>query len=242
MHSALPSRHDSSSRTWWPLSSKGSHPSSRKDIPQSFPSEKQPSRKTSIKQSTGLKFSTFASVMGFKSKKHPSLTIQEPPLSIRTDILPSQPVINGSNRPQTAPYDDRPPSNSLSSTRSQGESPELQTPSDDQRDTMTSRQSLLTLFDIDPFAAGAITLPHSPSDPSALPPYSSSSAPEYITSKSGSPVFKRMSYASSFHSNHDGEHSPFRSVMSPKSPSDSNHGRKLTLRCLSMTSFSLRSG
>ncbi|KAJ3853867.1 hypothetical protein EV368DRAFT_81173 [Lentinula lateritia] len=191
MSSALPSRSDSS-RNWWSLSSKGS---TRE--PSSFPQEKA-GRPSSSKRNDNTKFNTLASAFGLKTKKHPSLTIEDPPAT----SFPSHHELEPLYSPELSPkYTNRPPSKSVSSTRSRVDSIEPRTPSDGQRDSASNRHSLLTLSDIDPFAArSGIAVPHSPIDPNRLSAYSGSSVvPEYITKKLDDvPVAaSRVSYASS---------------------------------------------
>ncbi|KAJ3771996.1 hypothetical protein FB446DRAFT_71686 [Lentinula raphanica] len=186
MSSALPSRSDSS-RNWWSLSSKAS---ARE--PSTYPSES--GRPSSSKRNDTTKFNTLASAFGLKAKKHPSLAIQDPPAP--SFISNPEPLYS----PETPhKYSNRPPSKSVSSTRSRVDSIEPRTPSDGPRDP--NRHSLLTLSDIDPFAArSGIAVPHSPLDPNRLSAYSGSSVvPEYITKKMDEPPVapSRISYASS---------------------------------------------
>jgi hypothetical protein len=148
MSSTLSPRHESSSRNWWQLSSRHSTSSVKSD-------------KDTQKQS-GVKFNTLASAIGFKTKKHPSLTIQDPPLPTKHVESPV------TDRQELPRYANRPPSKSVSSTvRS---SVELRTPSDAPRDPLAFRRSLLTLSD-DPFASGGISVP-AIQDPAHLCMYS----------------------------------------------------------------------
>jgi len=161
-------------RTWWSLS----RSPSTKDLRQGYPVEnKQQQPKPSGK------FTSFASAIGLKSKKHtPSLAIQEPP-------PPVPPVV----KIQTSP---RPSSKSLSSTRTRVDSFEPRTPID------LKRQSLLTLSDTDPFAGRsviAVPVPHLPSDPNRLSAYSTPSVTNFIHKK---PDTNRVSYASSSSTSH----------------------------------------
>ncbi|PBL00522.1 hypothetical protein ARMGADRAFT_383093 [Armillaria gallica] len=143
MSSAI-SRHDQASRSWW-SSKQAKYPAQSKDIPQDFT----PGSSTSSTKSSISKFNSLTSV--FKSKKHPSLAIQDPPLP------PSRPVLSavspsdlGRSKSQNVQYT-RPPSKSVSSTLSQAESSEPRTPVDSNREM--HHQSLLTLSDTDPFAS-----------------------------------------------------------------------------------------
>ena len=178
--------------------------------PQFMPSDK---ASRSSGKSSGSKFNTLASAMGFKSKKHPSLAIQDPPpMPIRTVVST---VVS---EERTRHYTTRPPSKSISSTVSQAESPEPRTPLDNQRDFR--HQSLLTLSDADPFASTGMT-PRSPVDPNRLSAYSNSSI-EY--SKRSDMAVNRGSYASSSSQGH----ADVRSISSmPYSP-DGNVKRTVT--------------
>jgi len=124
-------RQEASSRTWWSLSSKSPN------IPSAGASANKPSRQVSLKYN-GFKFNSIASAIGLKPKRHPSLTIQSPP--------PVQTTIPASDGLYSAKYRHRPPSKSVSSTRSQGDSLGPRTPVDSQRDTC------LSLSEVDPFA------------------------------------------------------------------------------------------
>ncbi|KAF9269981.1 hypothetical protein L218DRAFT_1071482 [Marasmius fiardii PR-910] len=193
--SAYSPRHDSSPRAWWSLPKSTSNPS--------FHPDKSSPRDPTLNKSDSLKFSTIASAIGFtKSRKHPSLTIQNPPAILTARTHPS-PLFS----PQSPPFHpSRPPSKSVSSTKSRVDSLEPRTPSDS-RDSGSHRHSLLTLSDIDPFAARNISLA-SPSDPNRLSAYSASSIPDYHIHPNKSdpqPPIDRRSYASSSsrsHSNH----------------------------------------
>lgn len=203
-------------RTWWSLSPKSTNPVAQ-DLRRGYSTEKH-SQHSPAKHS-GLTFNTFASAMGFKSKKHPSLAIQDPPLQSQT-ITP----------PMDGPYGQyaaRPISKSTSSTRSRVDSLEPRTPVDPQRDP---RPSLLTLSDVDPFAVRAISAPHTPSDINRLSAYSNSSIPEFVSKHAeSSPMLNRVSYASS--SSHSNQHGSELSPHSSTTPSvlvvDPNLGGKL---------------
>ncbi|PBK76743.1 hypothetical protein ARMSODRAFT_1011971 [Armillaria solidipes] len=217
MSSAI-SRHDQASRSWW-SSKHAKYPAQPKDIPQDFT----PGSSTSSTKSSISKFNSLTSV--FKSKKHPSLAIQDPPLP------PSRPVLSavspsdlGRSKSQNVQYT-RPPSKSVSSTLSQAESSEPRTPVDSNREM--HHQSLLTLSDIDPFASHGIFIPHSPLDPNRLSVYSNSSIIEY--SKRSDAGIKRGSYASSSsQSNYYGDSPSFSPTSRTASSPDIPSRRKLT--------------
>ncbi|KAF8973646.1 hypothetical protein BDZ97DRAFT_1912121 [Flammula alnicola] len=164
-----------SARTWWSLSKA---PSS-KDLRQAYAQEKSASRPPS--QGKSGKLNSFASAIGFKSKKlSPSLAIQDPPATIShlvpspTTTTPTSPVSNTT----------RPPSKSDSCLDFQRE----------------RRHSLLTLSDTDPFAGRpiiAVPVPHLPSDSNRLSAYSNTSVTDFAQKKTDIPTFNRVSYASS---------------------------------------------
>ncbi|KAJ4485884.1 hypothetical protein J3R30DRAFT_3401597 [Lentinula aciculospora] len=187
MSSGPPSRSDSS-RNWWSKSSKGSVRE-----PSPYTPEK-PGRASSSKRNDNTKFNTLASAFGLKAKKHPSLAIQDPP--VPSFFSHSEPPYSSDSLPK---YTNRPPSKSVSSIKSRADSIEPRTPLDGQRDPASNRHSLLTLSDIDPFAARS-GIPRSPIDPNRLSAYSGSSVvPEYITKRLDDVplVASRVSYASS---------------------------------------------
>ncbi|KDR85429.1 hypothetical protein GALMADRAFT_360685 [Galerina marginata CBS 339.88] len=174
---------------------------SSKDLGQKYVQEKQPAQV----KSPG-KFNSFASAIGFKSKKnaHPTLTIQDPPASNGPPLPspnPVSPVLSESTRPM---------SKAASSTRSRVDSLEPRTPVDYHRD---KRQSLLTLSDVDPFAGRpmiAVPVPNLPSDPNRLSAYSNPSVTDFVHKKADVPTFNRVSYASSSsNSNNHGMELPF---------------------------------
>ncbi|KAL0951506.1 hypothetical protein HGRIS_008191 [Hohenbuehelia grisea] len=172
------SRHDSqqasSSRSWWQKNNK---------------SQSVPVPTAHLKPAS--KFNTFASALGLKSKKqHPTLTIQEPPSPIRTVTAPSS--VTDAHFPS---YSNRPPSKSVSSIRSPVDSLEPTTPTDGQQHHIPGRQSLLTLSDLDPFAAHGIVVSPTSSDPSRLSALSNSSA-DYHWKKGHPPMPTRSSYGS----------------------------------------------
>ncbi|KAF8922074.1 hypothetical protein CPB85DRAFT_1247189 [Mucidula mucida] len=205
MSSALSSRHEQSSRNWWSSSKSAKYPDQPQDMPPPYIPEK--SARSSTKSSNG-KFNTLASAMGFKSKKHPSLAIQDPP------PMPTRTVVSTVVSEDRRGYTNRPASKSVSSTRSQAESSGPRTPVDSQRDLR--HQSLLTLSDADPFAASGISVPHSPLDPGRLSVYSNSSMLEY--SKRTDTAVNRGSYAST--SSYSQGHSDFASISRAASTSE----------------------
>ncbi|KAF9026650.1 hypothetical protein BDZ89DRAFT_1134690 [Hymenopellis radicata] len=106
----------------------------------------------SFVKSSNAKFNTQASAMGFKSKKHPSLVVKDPPPTPTRAVVST--VVSEDRRRGT----NRPASKSISSTRSEAESLGPGTPVDGPRDMCY--QSLLTLSDADPFPANAVSVPH----------------------------------------------------------------------------------
>lgn len=200
--STLPS---SDSRGWWQ-----SKPNPKETARRSFP-DKRDSQST---KSPGNKFNTLASALGLKStKRPPALAIEQPPPFLQSPLSPKPPK----------KYANRPPSKSVSSTRSRTDSIEPRTPPDLYQDPLAQRQSLLTLSDLDPFASRGIAAPHSPSDPNRLSAYSNNSVPEYVSKKLETRVpTNRTSYASSS-STYTGDtgSSP---AMSPV-PSADGHGK-----------------
>jgi hypothetical protein len=205
MSSNFPSRQDPPSRTWWSLSSK------LPNIANGRPYSTDKSSRQGLPKSSGLNFNSIASAIGFKPKKHPSLTIQPPPVQNNT----------GADGSANLKYLYRPPSKSVSSGRSPVDSLEPRTPVDGQRDT---RPSLLMLSDVDPFASGGISSRHT-SDPHRLSGHSNSSIAEVGYKHRGPSMLNRISYASSSsHSNvhHGSELSPSSSkqssILTPDSP------------------------
>ncbi|KAG6911616.1 hypothetical protein DXG01_011919 [Tephrocybe rancida] len=183
------------SRTWWTLAPK---PSVRQQGLQRQYSNDKASR------SGGL--SSIAVALGFKSKKHPVLAIQDP---VYPTSRPSVPAI-------VTKTGNRPHSESVSSTRSRVDSLGPRTPADPQRD---NRQSLLTISDTDPFAVRAISsAPHTPSDPNRLSAYSNASSPDFVY-KNAETILNRTSYGSS--SSQSNAHGSDGSPLSPSSPDSS---------------------
>ncbi|KAF8898980.1 hypothetical protein BD779DRAFT_1666729 [Infundibulicybe gibba] len=96
----------------------------------------------------------------------------------------------------TRPHLNRPPSNSVSSSRSRVDSIEPRTPSDG---PIINRHSLLTLSDTDPFAGRGISRPILSSNSSRLSAHSSTSG---LDSKKADIFLNRGSYASSSSHSH----------------------------------------
>ncbi|TFK36936.1 hypothetical protein BDQ12DRAFT_686119 [Crucibulum laeve] len=221
MSSTVSPRHDASSRTWWTLSAKPTSSLTPNDASPQYKSSKSQSKPS------GLNFNSFATAIGFKSKKHhPSLAIQEPPLPVRT-VVTSPP--SDAHHAYVAKYPNRPSSKSVSSTRSRVDSIEPRTPSDGHRE---ARQSLLTLSDIDPFAGrGVVTVsvPQTPSDPNRLSAYSNLSATEFAPKKGEVPLFNRTSYGSSSSNSHihATELSPLSPTIFPILPAESELPKKV---------------
>ncbi|KAF7347659.1 hypothetical protein MVEN_01522900 [Mycena venus] len=176
---------------------------------------------------SGIKFNTLATAIGFKPKKPhpPPLTLgQYPP--VRTVVTPPAAHLvprtdTSSRRPYTAPSAGigRAPSNSVSSSRSRGDSIEPNTPKTPEDPAQVRRGSLLTLSDADPFAARVVSL-HSPSDPNRLSAFSHNSSAHDVKSNESA---NRVSYASSSSQSFrmGGDLSP-RSIASPVSEAGSS--------------------
>lgn len=132
------------------------------------------------KQSGGLKFN-FS--IGFKSKKQPPLTISDP--------LPGSMQYNTQKSPCVS---EKATIASIPSTVYSGESAEPRTPPDQLRDPLSvQRQSLLTLSDMDPFAArgGPVMSPNT-----RLAVLGDSSVPD-VAKPDVRSAYDRSSYASS---------------------------------------------
>ncbi|OSD03226.1 hypothetical protein PYCCODRAFT_1409557 [Trametes coccinea BRFM310] len=195
-----------------------------------------PSSPTSPKHKDGLpslKFNTLASAIGFKSKKLPALTIQDPPSPVAPSLQynPQSRPGTGSTTPSTADHSpfftNRPPAKSVSTVRSSEydfdaasdphTTSEPRTPSDHPRDRMSYQTSVMTFSEIDPFASGGIVVQHLPQDPNRLSVYSDSSMLDPHHQKKGDLPHNRRSYGSSSSNSHgtssDGQ------ALSPLSPS-----------------------
>ncbi|KAJ7246320.1 hypothetical protein B0H12DRAFT_1220575 [Mycena haematopus] len=224
-----------SQRSWWSVSQKP--PSSPPLFPQ---------KPHSHSKQSGIKFNTLATAMGFKPKKS-----QPPPLTIHSQYPPvaTPPPVHlvprtdvAARRPYTAPSVaiGRAPSNSVSSSRSRGDSIGPTTPKTPEDPAKSRRGSLLTLSDTDPFAARVVSL-HSPSDPNRLSAFSNSSVHDTKSNESA----HRVSYASSSSQSFrmGGDLSP-QSIVSPVSETGSSYmklSNKLTgpsLRSKDLTSLS----
>ncbi|KAI0669747.1 hypothetical protein C8Q78DRAFT_976217 [Trametes maxima] len=196
-----------------------------------------------------LKFNTLASAIGFRSKKVPALTIQDPPSSVAPPLVysPQSRPGTGNSTPSTSEhvpyYTNRPPAKSVSTVRSSeydfdaASDPhtisEPRTPSDHPRDRMSYQTSVMTFSEIDPFASGGIVVQHLPQDPNRLSVYSDSSVLDPHHQKKGDVPTSRRSYGSSSSNSHgnssDGQ------VLSPlsvssfgRSPSASRSAYDLT--------------
>ena len=79
---------------------------------------------------------------------------------------------------------------------------EPRTPSDHPRDRRSYQNSLLTLSDPDPFAAGAVIVPRFDQDPNRLSVYSDSSLLDPHAKRADALPVNRMSYGSSSSNSH----------------------------------------
>ncbi|KAI1788817.1 hypothetical protein LXA43DRAFT_924554 [Ganoderma leucocontextum] len=243
------------SRPWWPRSKSSKDPirthrsvSTIADEDEKCPSP--PSVSSKPKDALpARKFNTLASAMGFRSKKLPALTIQDPPSPLR----PSHPYTN--SRPGSgtsgsissavidrAPfYTNRPPAKSVSTVRSSeydydaASDPhsEPRTPSDHPRDRLSYQQSVMTFTEIDPFASGGIIVQSLPQDPNRLSVYSDSSMLDPQQKRPDIPplMTHRVSYGSSSsnsHGNHSDVHSPLSAGSFSRSPTASRSAYDLT--------------
>ncbi|TFK30872.1 hypothetical protein FA15DRAFT_751864 [Coprinopsis marcescibilis] len=202
---ALTEHHETgSSKSWWSMSNK--------HLSNSRYSSERPKIKSP------LTLNSLASAFGFKSKKSPTLAIQDPPLPIQS------PPIHLNTSPDPPKSINRPPSKSVSSTRSRADSVEPRTPSDVHYSLKkVSRQSLLTLSDIDPFA-GRQGVTISSTDPTRLSAYSNGSGGDY--DKHGQYAsYNRVSYGSSSSQSHS--YANLGDARSPISPSESVNSRLL---------------
>ncbi|KAF7784059.1 hypothetical protein Agabi119p4_224 [Agaricus bisporus var. burnettii] len=144
MSSAL--RAEQQPRTWWSLSPKSSKQELNRPYLPPLPSNRyhvSDSTLPSPSKSPARAFPSFASIIGFKSKKHPVLAIQDPPPLIS---CPPSRVRRG-----------------IPAQLSQLQSPTLPLSPADSNELVSSpdherRQSLLTLSDTDPFAVRGIAV------------------------------------------------------------------------------------
>lgn len=168
------------------------------------------------KDGSGSRFNTFvASAMGKRSRK-PTLTIQDPPSPRPFVTSPSSassfsPPNTATTSPAQSPFfTNRPPAKSVSTVTSyefdQRSDPytisEPRTPSDHPRDRMSYQNSVLTMSDPDPFAAGGIVVAGAPQDPNRLSVWSDSSLLDPHVKRRESLIMKRMSYGSSSSNSH----------------------------------------
>ncbi|KXN88750.1 hypothetical protein AN958_06617 [Leucoagaricus sp. SymC.cos] len=198
-------RAEQPSRNWWPLASK----SSKQDLRAQYTSDKPPS---SASKSSGRNFPSFASVIGLKSKKHPTLTIQEPPSPLRSRPtphtrrgIPPQFHSDSQNRHQLKSPQPLSPADSI----------ELVTPVDGPRE---GRQSLLTLSNNDPFAVQGITV-HGPASPSHFSTHSNGSFLDVNSKQDKSSLYVRSSYSSSSSNSYSPRESQLRNSLKVHRPS-----------------------
>lgn len=201
------------------------------------------------------KLNTFVNAIGKRTKK-PTLTIQDPPPSIMTTpSIRSAASSYGHSTPSTAAtspeysqtpfFTNRPPAKSVSSTVRSYEFDERsdphtisepRTPSDHPRDRRSYQNSVLTLSDPDPFAAGSVILPRFMQDPNRLSVYSDSSMLDPHGVKRMDPMqSNRMSYGSSSSNSHS---SPFE-AYSPRMQPSSELPRSVFVASLSRVSVFL---
>lgn len=172
-----------------------------------------------------------------KRSKKPTLTIQDPPPSILSPSLGSASSYSRST-PGTAAtspvhspqpfFFNRPPAKSVSSTVRSYEFDERsdphtisepRTPSD-RPDRQSYQNSLFTLSDPDPFAAGSVILPHFAQDPNRLSVYSDTSMLDpHGIKRFDSLQSNRISYGSSSSNSHGS--TPY-DLYSPTSPTGAN--------------------
>lgn len=213
--SSMSTRHE---RQWWPIPSRNTSsvggPPHKHDMDLTTTSNSHsfnnPSDKPR-KQSVGLmKLSTITSAIGFKSKKHPTLAIQEPPPDIRPKVarVDTQTVTR---------YPNRPPAKSVSTVQSWDDpSSEPQTPLDLVKGDMPK---VSTTSDPYQFCSRGIRSSPVIQDPNRLSVYSGSSISDTLSKKNESAIaFKRLSDTSSSLSQYLG------ADISPTSSSTSLHG------------------
>ncbi|GJE85850.1 hypothetical protein PsYK624_019290 [Phanerochaete sordida] len=231
--SAQPS---SSQSKWWSRSksSKDVYPT-RSNPPSGLPEMKPfPTIKHS-KSKDSMTTSKLNNLVGHafgKRSKKPTLTIQDPPPS----VLSSSSSTYSRSTPATAAtspvyspqpfFSNRPPAKSVASTVRSYEFDERsdphtisepRTPSD-RPDRRSYQNSVFTLSDPDPFAAGSVIVPHFPQDPNRLSVYSDSSMLDPHGVKRFDAVHtNRISYGSSSSNSHSSPYDPY----SPTSPSSS---------------------
>ncbi|EKM61341.1 uncharacterized protein PHACADRAFT_247885 [Phanerochaete carnosa HHB-10118-sp] len=163
-----------------------------------------------------------------KRSKKPTLTIQDPPPSMLSPVSPTSSysrsapntaAISPAYSPQPF-FSNRPPSKSVSSTvrsyefddRSDPHTiSEPRTPSD-RPDRRSYQNSVFTLSDPDPFAAGSVIVPRFTQDPNRLSVYSDSSMldPYQVArvKRFDTVHSSRLSYGSSSSNSHSSPHDP----------------------------------
>lgn len=201
-------------RQWWPMSKSSSSSKAGKDLIPSFPADTLPAQNNSRKPSSGMKFSTITSAMGFKSRRHQPIAIPEPPLRHNAS----------GNDKETIRLVNRPPAKSVSSTVQSLDDPiEPQTPTDGIKGGTGYRGTMLTTPESDPFFSEGIRFQPTIHDPNRLSVYSSSSLSEMGSRKNDFMALNRVSYAStSSHSTHQPDLSPSSSAASLPAKIDPN--------------------
>ncbi|PCH34000.1 hypothetical protein WOLCODRAFT_15032 [Wolfiporia cocos MD-104 SS10] len=205
----------SQSKPWWSRSKSPKEPSNLSP-PRSFSDDSEKmstSTRGSAKQkdsSAGLRFKTLGSAIGLKSKKLPSLAIQDPP-SLPAPHSPFSAQHDAAHAPSSF-YTNRPPAKSVSTVRSiefDGDATsartvsEPRTPSDYTRDRTSYQPSVLTFSEMDPFAAGGVIVQHAPHDANRLSVYSDSSLLDPHRKSGEIPMlYNRISYGSTSSNSH----------------------------------------
>jgi hypothetical protein len=187
MSSGHPPRHESSSRTWWSLSSK------RQLSPNGLKSDKE-LRRTAEKSKPMPKFSTLTSAFGLKTKKRSSFPVPEPLTPTPTPPLKlvAKPPLNDAARPQS-----RPATSAGPVLRPRGASTQALAAPDIHKDSHANRLSLLTLTDADPFAARGVSYLHSTQENRQPLKHTSTSAPEISAKTSVLPAPQRRTSTAS---------------------------------------------
>nr|VWO97114.1 SH3 domain-containing protein [Ganoderma boninense] len=243
------------SRPWWPRSKSSKDALRTHRSVSTIPDEDEKcpsSPSTSSKPKDAIpprKFNTLASAIGFRSKKLPALTIQDPP----SPRSPSHPYTNSrpgsgtsaSSSPavvdRTPFFTNRPPAKSVSTIRSSeydydaASDPhsEPRTPSDHPRDRLSYQHSVMTFTEMDPFASGGIIVQALRQDPNRLSVYSDSSMldPQQKRPDIPPPMTHRVSYgscSSNSHGNHSDVLSPLSATSFGRSPIISRSAYDLT--------------
>lgn len=210
-------------KTWWSRSKSSPRDApalrlqpSGSNLAQDARTQASSSSTKSKEHSSGSKFNSFvSSAMGKKHKK-PHLTIQDPPpplVSSYSTPVSTRSASSSSTITSAAhvPWH-LPTLKSVSTVRSyeydidQGSDhhtiSEPRTPSDHPRDRRSYQNSLLTLSDPDPFAAGAIVVSRFDQDPNRLSVYSDSSLLDPHAKRGDLVSTNRMSYGSSSSNSH----------------------------------------